>query len=209
MNQAEYQTLALTTESVPTELKIGEVGLHMALTAMIQTGIIADKVKRAIFYGTPLDKEAIENAAHDAMDTLDAILENLETLDTTNDREGFELEENLEHIHPENIDLRKLHAGLGLFSESAEILEALRSQLETGKIDKVNFAEELGDCMWYVAIGADATDLTLDRVMHANIMKLDSRNKQKGGTGVKGFNADGTINRDTAAERAILESNLS
>lgn len=60
--------------------------------------------------------------------------------------------------------IRLVHAHLGLSSELAEI-EACLADFDD--FDKVNFAEELGDMLWYVAVAADALERSMpvpDRV---------------------------------------------
>lgn len=53
-------------------------------------------------------------------------------------------------------DHRILHAAMGLVTESAELLSST---------DKGNFAEELGDILWYLAIACDAMGITFDETM--------------------------------------------
>jgi NTP pyrophosphatase (non-canonical NTP hydrolase) len=53
------------------------------------------------------------------------------------------------------------HAAVGLFSEVGELVDGLKKSIFYGKKDKVNIAEEIGDCFWYVAILANAWGLTV------------------------------------------------
>jgi NTP pyrophosphatase (non-canonical NTP hydrolase) len=93
-----------------------------------------------------------------------------------------------------------------LKTESMSEAVALRLQDERtirllyGKaIDYTNLAEEIGDQLWYVAIGTDAIEVRLDDVMDTNIAKLKARYPQN-------FDAKAAVNRDLEAERKILES---
>ena len=48
--------------------------------------------------------------------------------------------------------IRLLHAGMGLSTESAEILDSLKKHIFYGKpLDEVNLKEEMGDLFWYLA----------------------------------------------------------
>jgi NTP pyrophosphatase (non-canonical NTP hydrolase) len=96
--------------------------------------------------------------------------------------------------------IRLLHAGMGMVTEAAEFLDALKKHIFYGKaIDYTNLAEEIGDQLWYVAIGTDAIEVRLDDVMDTNIAKLKARYPQN-------FDAKAAVNRDLEAERKILES---
>lgn len=51
---------------------------------------------------------------------------------------------------------RMLHAGLGLATESGELLDAIKKEMYYGKsLDTVNVKEELGDLCWYLALAFD------------------------------------------------------
>lgn len=94
---------------------------------------------------------------------------------------------------------RLLHAGIGLSTESAELLDALKKHIFYGKeLDKVNLAEEMGDLFWYMAILADELGLEFESVMERNITKLKARYGEK-------FSEEKAEKRDLNAEREILE----
>jgi NTP pyrophosphatase (non-canonical NTP hydrolase) len=107
-----------------------------------------------------------------------------------------------ERLTDENIDL--LHAGMGLCTETGEFMDMLKKHIFYGKeLDRINLAEELGDDLWYVALAINRLkdklqQLTLDSVLLTNIEKLQKRYPDK-------FTEDAAINRDTDAERIILE----
>lgn len=99
----------------------------------------------------------------------------------------------------EDGDDRLLHAGIGLATESAEFLDALKKHIYYGKpLDRVNLREELGDLFWYMAIACDALDVSFDELQETNIAKLSARYPEK-------FTMDKAENRDLATERQILE----
>lgn len=52
--------------------------------------------------------------------------------------------------------IRTLHAVMGLATEVGELLQAYNDTKKMGKMDRVNVAEEIGDCFWYMAIFIDA-----------------------------------------------------
>ena len=52
---------------------------------------------------------------------------------------------------------RVRHAILGYTTEVGEALDAFKKEVIYGKsFDRVNFLEELGDCLWYLALGMSA-----------------------------------------------------
>ena len=97
--------------------------------------------------------------------------------------------------------IRLLHAGMGLTTESAEFLDALKKEIYYGKeLDKVNLAEEIGDILWYCAIALSELGVS-EEVMKKNIAKLEARYPEK-------FTEEKAENRDLEAERKILESSI-
>lgn len=71
---------------------------------------------------------------------------------------------------------RVTHAVLGLTGEVGELAGAAEKWLFYGKeLDLRNLAEEVGDCMWYIALICNAAGLDLAKVMEANHEKLKER----------------------------------
>ena len=71
---------------------------------------------------------------------------------------------------------------LGLNGEAGEVAELIKKQLRSGNHNlvltqktKEDLAKELGDVMWYVAVLADAYDLTLEQIAEMNLNKLKQR----------------------------------
>lgn len=96
-------------------------------------------------------------------------------------------------------DDRLLHAGIGMVTESAEFIDAIKKHVFYGKpLDKVNLKEELGDLLWYIEIAMDALGTTAEELQRTNIAKLKARYPNK-------FSLENAENRDLATERAILE----
>ena len=91
-----------------------------------------------------------------------------------------------------------LHAGMGLCTESAEFLDALKKTVYYGKpLDEVNLREELGDILWYVALALRTLDTDFDTEMDRNINKLKLRYPNQ-------FEESRALNRDTDAEYELL-----
>lgn len=100
--------------------------------------------------------------------------------------------------------LRMLHAFIGIATEAGELLDALKKHIFYGKgLDIVNVEEELGDLDWYQSIAIHALRLnryntSWEQIWEKNIAKLQARYPDK-------FTSESAVNRDLAAERAILE----
>jgi len=203
MDSLEYNRRALLTESKPTELNFGEIGLHILMNASINMGEIMNIAKRTMFYGKAFDAEKVRQLAEMQAGYAQLIFELSDKLAEKNDKGNYNaLPEEAHGIDPKNLNLRLLHCAFGINTESAELLEAMRDQLEGKPFDKVNFAEELGDVDWYKQVGHAETGVPESETRAKNVAKLELRNK--GQT----FNAEATINRDHAAERAILEGQV-
>lgn len=95
--------------------------------------------------------------------------------------------------------LRLLHVGMGLVTEAAEFMDALKKYIYYGKeLDIINLKEELGDISWYQGIGIDELGTSLEEIQIVNIAKLQKR------YGIT-FDQAKAISRDLSAERHILE----
>ena len=100
-------------------------------------------------------------------------------------------------LKPELADL--IHAILGSITETAELAEHVRDVLvgKAAELDPVNLKEEFGDLLWYVALGLRFLQTDFPETFAANIAKLQTRFPEK-------FTQDAALNRDLAAERAVL-----
>lgn len=73
-----------------------------------------------------------------------------------------------------------IHASLGISGEAGEFADAVKRHAVYGKeLDRVNGLEELGDLLWYVALGCEKLGSTMAEVMQANIDKLALRYPEK------------------------------
>lgn len=136
-----------------------------------------DKVKKALFYGRKSDGLTFQGFGHEDCNALRLL--------------------NLAENKQDQLDI--LHSIIGKATESGESLEALFDAVVFNKtFDKVNFAEEIGDGLWYDAIGLQAIGGTFAAVQQTNIEKLRKRFPNK-------FTEYDANNRDLMAERVILE----
>jgi NTP pyrophosphatase (non-canonical NTP hydrolase) len=101
---------------------------------------------------------------------------------------------------PVEINSRLLHAMLGMVTEAGEVADILKKFIFYGRDytrDKVK--DEIGDLLWYSALGASAIDELLSEVMDANIRKLRARYEAK-------FTELEALNRNPQAEeRALIQ----
>lgn len=170
MNPNEYQELALVTESKrDPELSISLANLmYDSITKAIISGNQADRVKKTVFYGAPHPSLLGSESASPQKNVL-----NEKTM-------------------------RVVHAVLGLVSEAGEAAEALHSHLYLcEEFDEVNFMEEMGDHLWYIAVGLSAIGVDMEAAMERNIAKLRKRFPD-------GFTEIDALNRNLEAEQSEL-----
>lgn len=81
-------------------------------------------------------------------------------------------------VGPHNEDL--LHGSIGLSTEANEILTMLKAHLFYGRpLDILNIKEELGDCLWYIAILCNDLGISFEELQRMNIEKLRIRHPEK------------------------------
>lgn len=102
---------------------------------------------------------------------------------------------------PPLLATRLSHAAFGLSTETGELTDALKKWLYYGQnLDTANIKEELGDCLWYIALACNALGFNMNEVMEANIAKLRQRYPEKY-TDAQAAEE----NRDRRAEKKVLE----
>ena len=185
---------AIRTESIVTEAPINRHTIYTALQVMATASLIADSLKRGIFYGKGMDWEKLSNRMEDLQDALNELHFAVSSEEMNKNQEIIE-RLNGAVVSP---NLRLLHGAVGIFSEAGEMIEALAAQMESGQLDKVNFAEENGDVDWYQAVIYDESGVGEEATREAVINKLKARFPDK-------FDSDQAHNRDLDAERAALE----
>lgn len=181
---------ALLTESTRTPSVESDEDFRDALMIAVLASELLDLYKKHAFYGKPLDP----HARTEVLERLQAVVDG-----TINPLRHEGVEGSL------NINPRLLHAVVGKFTEAGEMLQALGESEETGELDLVNLAEEVGDDKWYDAILLDELQrlhpgITLGSILQANNDKLLTKRYPNGFTG------DAAIHRDVAAERIVLET---
>lgn len=69
-----------------------------------------------------------------------------------------------------------VNCGLGITGEAGEVADLIKKTVfQNHELDYEHFAKELGDVMWYVALGAEVSGYSLERIMEMNIDKLAKR----------------------------------
>lgn len=193
MNLKQYTKLATRTESRPEEVKVNHQLIVDVLYIYTAAGRMLDQIKKHAFYGKEYSAEKFNADYH--MIT-----------QTAYDLQRVRINGTAEEMGEEKIDainLRLLHAIIGIATESTELCEALYSVLTGGEVDLVNLREENGDINWYQAIFYDAMEELgfeghWEDDLETNIAKLKARYPDK-------FTSENAINRDLEAERQILE----
>lgn len=215
MDQKKFVENAIKTESVPTSINLGPQATFAAIGFMVAAADLMNQVKRQIYYGKAADVGKMQVALENAMGCAeflvtqaqnDKLLDQNDLTDTLTKKGVQEQEIGAMNKHftdcRDRLNVRLLHATLGIFTESGEMAEAIKRGGLFGAMDMVNFGEEVGDCLYYTAIASDEISVPLEQIMQANNDKLRKRYPSK-------FSADHAVNRDVAAERKILEDGLS
>lgn len=69
-----------------------------------------------------------------------------------------------------------INGALGLCGESGEVADIVKKYKFQGhKLSREKIAEEIGDCLWYIAVTARAVGYTMNEIMKMNIEKLKAR----------------------------------
>lgn len=211
MDFKTYIEHAVRTESVPAQLNVNEVAYHAVLEIGIAAANIADQFKRRLYYATPeqdvrLDRDVLLRnlgTLFGLANFLGSALERGTDLNDRLDRGQLDdmtrqLPEAVRDFSLDKLNIRLNHAALGCFTESGELLEAIKAQYETGILDKVNFGEEAGDLEWYQCVAFDETGVSEAACREQNLAKLRVRYPEK-------FSGPAAVLRDLATERATLE----
>jgi hypothetical protein len=208
LDNATYRAEVLSTESKPESINFGPATLLMALSLAVQAGNLLDQVKRAVFYGKEIDLKV----AGEALQAIPAMVKDISFPLATGrylDPRDADFYQGIEQkakeaLSLQGVDIRLLHAALGQFTESSEFIDALIPTLFGQPVDKVNLLEEQGDSSWYGEIALDALGYSREQCNFTNIKKLKDK---KAGRYQKGaFDPNAAIDRDTTAERALLEA---
>lgn len=178
MNPKTYVKQAVRTKSDKYyDVLVPPTIMQTAIIEAMTVGNLVDAIKKALFYGRPYQSpQRLINHAASLPDQIRA--------------KGF-------NSNAVPVDIQ--HAILGVFTEGAELMEALGVAAVDGEpLDLVNLDEEVGDLLWYIAVYAKAREKTIEDLMSQNIAKLRARFPDR-------FTAEQANNRNLDAERAVLE----
>ncbi len=202
MESVTFSQNVLKTESRPEELNCTDASLTGLLLLMVAAGDAVDAMKRSIYYGKPLEKEKLLQALAELDQAAFMIAASTDLIQGGADSvKQFEQEGMKCPLDRTKVNKRLLHATVGMFGECGEMASALAKQGVEGKLDVVNFCEEMGDADWYKAIGHDELGVSEFSTRAAVIAKLQARYPDK-------FSVKGAAERDIAAERAAMEQSL-
>lgn len=105
-----------------------------------------------------------------------------------------------QQYYPERIDMRALHAYMGLTTEVGELVDTFKKHIFYGvKLDHENLVEEMGDLFWYFALMATYLEVSFEEIMQKNNTKLRARYPEK-------FTEDNAVHRNLETERKIFEN---
>jgi NTP pyrophosphatase (non-canonical NTP hydrolase) len=163
--------------------KISAPHFAVALAEAINALKELDYIKKALFYGRDVPEKSKLYAPPCHNDDCRNIANGIDNLDA----------QRAELI---------LHSIVGLATEAGELLELLNRVIFEGKtFDDINFMEENGDALWYMAIGLKQIGATFDDTQRRNIAKLRHRFPAM-------FTEYDANNRDLFGERKILEGEV-
>ncbi len=93
----------------------------------------------------------------------------------------------------------QMHMAIGASTETGELLDAYKKLFAYNKpLDKINIAEEIGDCLWYLINLCGMLELNIEDILENNIEKLQTRFPDK-------FTQEDANIRNLTKERTILE----
>lgn len=101
--------------------------------------------------------------------------------------------------YPDRINMRALHAYMGLTTEIGELVDTFKKHIFYGKeIDHENLVEEMGDLFWYIALMATHLGVSFEEIMEKNNTKLRLRYPDK-------FSESHALNRNLEKEKDVFE----
>lgn len=190
---ATFTVDALSTESVVETFTVNKQTFIATLKAGIAAAQLLDQFKRLVFYRSEFDREKVNHYADELRHAAEYVSRATDWV-MEGPREALD------------VDTRIMHGVIGAATESGELLEVMLKQLEEGTIDTVNLKEEIGDVQWYMHILANAAGTDIDQCLAAVVQKLKDKKRGRYADGV--YTDDSAVNRDTDAEREILEQQL-
>tara|TARA_R100001510_G_scaffold47318_1_gene44595 strand:- start:40 stop:396 length:357 start_codon:yes stop_codon:yes gene_type:complete len=71
-----------------------------------------------------------------------------------------------------------IYPALGLAAEAGEVANKVKKILRDGDFDRKAIADEVGDCLWYIAALCRDLNINMNDVARANLTKLQDRQKR-------------------------------
>jgi hypothetical protein len=201
---------AVKTESVvkPEDRPISMYMVRLVIKLAVKSAQLTDVLKKGFFYNKNYQVDDIQRLVEEIREISVDISNSFD-----NDFGGSEETGGNPFSGHDTLtfNTRIMHALLGYFTESGEMLEFLDEALrlpETVCPDYINLREEVGDVDWYKAILFDTmrecfpdVNFNEGKIRSMIIDKLKARYGEK-------FSESATNNRDLTVERSILESKL-
>ena len=71
-----------------------------------------------------------------------------------------------------------IYPALGLAAEAGEVANKVKKILRDGDFDRKAIADEIGDCLWYIAALCRDLNVNMNDVAKTNLFKLQDRQKR-------------------------------
>ena len=71
-----------------------------------------------------------------------------------------------------------IYPALGLAAEAGEVANKVKKIMRDGDLDREGIADEIGDCLWYIAALCRDLNIDMETVAYENLEKLHSRQKR-------------------------------
>ena len=71
-----------------------------------------------------------------------------------------------------------IYPALGLAAEAGEVANKVKKILRDGKFDREAIADEVGDCLWYIAALCRDLNVSMSDLAANNLKKLQDRKKR-------------------------------
>lgn len=139
MDFATFQRNALKTESVPEKLTVNPAVMLVLLGAVMDLLKVLDQIKKAAFYGKPIDGEKMDTS-------LAGVVGAVNFLDWLGSDDLLLSQEPVEGMHAKNTagekvpvpvitgdNIRVVHGIIGMLTEDGELIEAFLKALVDGK----------------------------------------------------------------------------
>ena len=71
-----------------------------------------------------------------------------------------------------------IYPALGLAAEAGEVANKVKKILRDGDFDRKAIADEIGDCLWYIAALCRDLNVSMNDIAKTNLSKLQDRQKR-------------------------------